>query len=72
VANAPPAAARVAKPNKKPQKKVTRSVVIVITNSRSVGLTELDATPSGAMKFLRNLLTGAFTDRLRIPSLTAR
>ena len=46
-ANAPPAAAPVAKPRKKPQKKVTRSVVVVVTNSRSVVLTELDATPSG-------------------------
>jgi hypothetical protein len=51
VANAPPAAAHVAKPNKKPQKKpeknMTPSVVVVVTNSRSVPLTELDATPSG-------------------------
>jgi hypothetical protein len=55
VANAPPAAAPVAKPNKKPQKKtqkkpqkkVTPSIVVVVTNSRSVALTELDATPSG-------------------------
>jgi hypothetical protein len=48
-ANAP--AAPVAKPQKKPQKKsqkkVTPSVVVVVTNSRSVALTELDATPSG-------------------------
>ena len=43
VANAPRAAAPVAKP----RKKVTRSVVVVVTNSRSVVLTELDATPSG-------------------------
>ena len=43
VANAPPAAAPVAKP----RKKVTRSVVVVVTNSRSVVLTVLDATPSG-------------------------
>ena len=55
VANAPPAAAPVAKPNKKPQKKtqkkpqkkVTPSVVVVVTNSRSVAVSELDATPSG-------------------------
>jgi hypothetical protein len=52
VANVPPAAAPVAKPNKKPQKKkpqkkVTASVIVVVTNSRSVALTELDATPSG-------------------------
>jgi hypothetical protein len=47
VANAPPAAVPVAKPQKKSQKKVTPSVVVVVTNSRSVALTELDATPSG-------------------------
>jgi hypothetical protein len=55
VANAPPATAPVAKPHKKPhekpqkkpQKKVTPSVVVVVTNSRSVALTKLDATPSG-------------------------
>jgi hypothetical protein len=40
-------AAPVAKPQKKSQKKVTPSVVVVVTNSRSVALTELDATPSG-------------------------
>jgi hypothetical protein len=55
VANAPPAASPVAKaqkklqkkPQKKPQKKVMSSVVVVVTNSRSVPLSELDATPSG-------------------------
>jgi hypothetical protein len=50
-ANAPLAAAPVAKPQrksqKKPQKKVTPSLVVVVTNSRSVALSELDATPSG-------------------------
>ena len=50
-ANAPPAAVPVAKPQKKPQKKSqkkgTPSVVVVVTNSRAVALTELDATPSG-------------------------
>jgi hypothetical protein len=50
-ANAPPAAVPVAKPQKKPQKKsqkkVTPSVVVVVTNSRSVAVSELDATPSG-------------------------
>jgi hypothetical protein len=44
-------AAPVVKPQKKPQKKsqkkVTPSVVVVVTDSRSVALTELDATPSG-------------------------
>jgi hypothetical protein len=51
VANAPLAAAPAAKPKKKsqknPQKKVTPSLVVVVTNSRSVALSELDATPSG-------------------------
>ena len=51
VANAPPAAAPVAKAQKKlqkkPQKKMMSSVVVVVTNSRSVALSELDATPSG-------------------------
>jgi hypothetical protein len=47
VANAPLAAAPVAKPQKKLQKKVTPSLVVVVTNSRSVALSELDATPSG-------------------------
>jgi hypothetical protein len=50
-ANGPPAAVPVAKPQKKPQKKsqkkVTASVVVVVTNSRSVAVSELDATPSG-------------------------
>ena len=43
VANAPPAAT----PAAKPQTKVTPSIVVVVTNSRSLALTELDATPSG-------------------------
>jgi hypothetical protein len=51
VGNAPPAAAHFAKAQKKlqkkPQKKVISSVVVVVTNSRSVALNELDATPSG-------------------------
>jgi hypothetical protein len=51
VVNAPQAAAPVAKPQKKPQKKsrkkVTPSIVVVVTNSRSVAVSELDATPSG-------------------------
>jgi hypothetical protein len=49
--NTPLAAAPVAKPQKKsqkkPQKKVTPSLVVVVTNSRSVALSELEATPSG-------------------------
>ena len=44
-ANAPPAMAPVSKPQKKPRK--TRSVVVVVTNSRTIALTKLDATPSG-------------------------
>ena len=47
VAHAPSAAAPVAKAQKKLQKKVMSSVVVVVTNSRSVALSELDATPSG-------------------------
>jgi hypothetical protein len=47
VANAPLAAAPATKPQKKSQKKVTPSLVVVVTNSRSVALSELDATPSG-------------------------
>jgi hypothetical protein len=47
VANAPPAMARVARPQNKRRKKVTQSFVVVVSNSRSVALSELDATPSG-------------------------
>ena len=47
VATASLAAAPVKKSQKKAQKKVTPSLVVVITNSRSVALSELDATPSG-------------------------
>jgi hypothetical protein len=39
-------AASVAKPQKTAPKKVTRSVVVLITNSRSVVLTKLEAAPS--------------------------
>ena len=46
-ANAPTPAAPIAKRHKKPDKKVTPSVVVVVTNSRAVALTELNATPSG-------------------------
>ena len=46
-ANAPPPVAPIGKRHKKPNKKVTPSVVVVVTNSRAVALTELDATPSG-------------------------
>ena len=51
VASAPSAAAPVAKAqkklHKKPQKKVMSSIVVMVTNSRSVALSELDATPAG-------------------------
>ena len=46
-ANAPPPVAAIAKRQKKPNKKVAPSIVVVVTNSRAVALTELDATPSG-------------------------
>jgi hypothetical protein len=41
------AGAQTAAPAAKSQKKDTASVIILVTNSRSVALTELDATPSG-------------------------
>ena len=55
MANAAPAAAHFAKAQtklhkklqKKPQKKVMSSVVVMVTNSRSVALSELDAIPAG-------------------------
>jgi hypothetical protein len=43
-ANAPPAP--LAQLNKKPQNVVAPSIVVAVTNSRSVELTKLDATPS--------------------------
>jgi hypothetical protein len=46
-ANAPPRVAAIGKRHKKPNKKVAPSIVVVVTNSRAVALTELDATPSG-------------------------
>ena len=46
-ANATTPTASIAKRHKKPDKKVTPSVVVVVTNARAVALTELDATPSG-------------------------
>jgi hypothetical protein len=49
VANAPPATARVARPQNKRRKKVTQSFVVVVSNSRFVALSELDATPSGGI-----------------------
>jgi hypothetical protein len=47
-ANTSPATvAPVVKRKKKSHNKVTPSIVVVITNSRAVALTDLDATPSG-------------------------
>lgn len=57
---APPALA----PGAKPPKKATASVVVLVTNSRSVALTELDATPSGLFipkTILSNLAAGKKT-----------
>jgi hypothetical protein len=57
VADAPPA-----KP--KPRKKVTPTVVIVVTNSRAIALTELDAAAAGgaqAKQIVANLAPGKKT-----------
>jgi hypothetical protein len=45
VADAPPA---MAPAKKKPHKKPTPTVVVLVTNSRAVALTELDASAAGA------------------------
>ena len=47
-AEPPPAANAPAAPVAKPRK-VTPSVVVVITNTRAIALTALDATPSGGI-----------------------
>lgn len=57
-------AAPASAPAAKPQKKATASVVVVVTNSRAVALTELDATPSGLFipkAIVRNLAPGKKT-----------
>jgi hypothetical protein len=41
--------AAVSTPVAKSQKKVTPSVIVVVTNSRGVALTSLDVTPSGGI-----------------------
>ena len=54
--------APIGKRHKTPNKKVTPSVVVVVTNSRAVALTELDATPSGGTLpkgIVSNLAPGA-------------
>jgi biopolymer transport protein ExbD len=63
---ADPACAQTAAPAKaeKMQKKTAASVVVVVTNSRSVALTELDATPSGQFipkRMVSRLAPGAKT-----------
>ncbi len=51
-------------PGARTQKKATASVVVLVTNSRAVALTELDATPSGLYipkTILSNLAPGKKT-----------
>jgi len=57
VADAPPA---MAPAKKKPHKKATPSVVVLVTNARAVALTELDASADGAQprSILSNLAPG--------------
>ena len=64
-ANAP---AATAAPVAKPQKKVTPSIVVVVTNSRAVDLTSLDVTPAGGVPkaIVANLAPGK-----KIPVLIA-
>lgn len=62
VADAPPAAD--AKAPAKPHRKATPTVVILVTNSRAVPLTELDATATGgaqAKQIVANLAPGKKT-----------
>jgi hypothetical protein len=65
VADAPPA-----KPAAKPHKKTTPTVVVLVTNSRAVALTELDAAAAGAgaeaKKILANLAPGKKTS-VKVP-----
>ena len=51
-----PTAALATAMTPKPQKKATGSVVVVVTNSRDVALTELDVTPAGLV--LREVAPG--------------
>jgi hypothetical protein len=52
-----PTAALATAMTPKPQKKATGSVVVVVTNSRDVALTELDVTPAGLF-VPRKILSG--------------
>ena len=64
VADAPPAKAAV-----KPHRKTTPTVVVLVTNSRAVALTELDAAAAGgaqAKQIVANLAPGKKT-LVRIP-----
>jgi hypothetical protein len=64
VADAPPAKAAV-----KPHRKTTPTVVVLVTNSRAVALTELDAAAAGgaqAKQIVANLAPGKKTS-VRIP-----
>jgi hypothetical protein len=64
VADAPPA-----KPAAKPHRKTTPTVVVLVTNSRAVALTELDAAAAGgaeAKKILANLAPGKKTS-VKVP-----
>ena len=59
--NAPAATVADAKPAAKPHRKTTPTVVVVVTNSRAVALTELDAAAAGgaeAKQILANLAPG--------------
>jgi hypothetical protein len=60
VGDAPPAKPVVAKP----RKKITPTIVVLVTNSRAVPLTELDAAPAGgapAKQIVANLAPGKKT-----------
>jgi hypothetical protein len=64
VADAPPA-----KPAAKPHRKIAPTVVVLVTNSRAVALTELDAAAAGgaeAKQILANLAPGKKTS-VKIP-----
>lgn len=65
VADAPPVKAPVAKP----RKKMTPTVVVLVTNSRAVALTELDAGTAGgaqAKQIVANLAPGKKTS-VKVP-----
>src|ERR1700727_686118 len=64
------AAARPAKPAVKPHRKTTPIVVVLVTNSRKVALTELDAVAAGggaeAKQIVANLAPGKKTS-VKVP-----